>query len=97
MEGRSTAPVSVTVFTGDMPRVCSIFVWWQETLSQKLKKKKKKKKRRKEGGTNEQRKMTTVSAGLYMLGPGRGTIRRCILVGVGVALLEEACHCGGGL
>ena len=24
-----------------------------------------------------------------MLGPGRGTIRRCGLVGVGVALLEE--------
>jgi hypothetical protein len=24
---------------------------------------------------------------------GRGTIRRCDLVGVGVALLEELCHC----
>jgi hypothetical protein len=35
--------------------------------------------------------------GLNRLGPGRGTIRSCILVGVGVALLEEACHCGGGL
>ena len=23
-------------------------------------------------------------------------IRRCGLVGVGVALLEEVCHCGGG-
>ena len=32
-----------------------------------------------------------------MLGPGSGTIRRCGLVGVGVALLEEVCHCGGGL
>ena len=34
--------------------------------------------------------------GLNMLGPGSGTIRRCGLVGVGVALLEEVCHCGGG-
>lgn len=25
-----------------------------------------------------------------------GTIRRCGLVGVGVALLEEGDHCGGG-
>jgi hypothetical protein len=32
-----------------------------------------------------------------MLGPGRGTGRRCVLIGVGVALLEEVCHCGGGL
>jgi hypothetical protein len=32
-----------------------------------------------------------------MLGPGSGTIRECRLVGVGVALLEEVCHCGGGL
>jgi hypothetical protein len=29
-----------------------------------------------------------------MLGSRSGTIRRCGLVGVGVALLEEACHCG---
>jgi hypothetical protein len=29
---------------------------------------------------------------LNMLGPGR-----CGLVGVGVALLEEVCLCGGGL
>ena len=28
---------------------------------------------------------------------GGGTIRRYGLVGVGVALLEEVCHCGGGL
>ena len=28
---------------------------------------------------------------------GRGTIRRCGFVGVGGALLEEVCHCGGGL
>jgi len=34
---------------------------------------------------------------LYMLGPGNGTTRRCGLVGVGVALLEEVCHCGDGL
>jgi hypothetical protein len=27
---------------------------------------------------------------------GSGTIRRCGLVGVGVALLEEVCHCRGG-
>jgi hypothetical protein len=31
-----------------------------------------------------------------MLGPGSGTIRRCGLVGVGVALLKEVCHCGSG-
>ena len=35
--------------------------------------------------------------GLYLLGPGSGTIFRCGLVGVGVALLEEECHCGHGL
>jgi hypothetical protein len=29
-----------------------------------------------------------------MLGPGSDTIRTCGLVGVGVALLEEVCHCG---
>jgi hypothetical protein len=28
--------------------------------------------------------------------PGSGSIRRCGLVGVGV-VLEEVCHCGGGL
>jgi hypothetical protein len=32
-----------------------------------------------------------------MLGPGCGLIWRCGLVGVGVALLEEVCHCRGGL
>jgi hypothetical protein len=32
-----------------------------------------------------------------MLGPGSGTIRRCGLVEEGMALLEEVCHCGGGL
>jgi hypothetical protein len=32
--------------------------------------------------------------GLNVLGPGSGTVRRCGLVGVGVALLEEVCHCG---
>ena len=24
-----------------------------------------------------------------------GTVRRCGLIGVGVAMLEEVCHCGG--
>ena len=28
---------------------------------------------------------------------GSGAIRRCGYVQVGVALLEEICHCGGGL
>ena len=32
--------------------------------------------------------------GLNMLGPGNGTVRRCGLVRVSVALLEEVCHCG---
>jgi hypothetical protein len=34
--------------------------------------------------------------GLYMLGPGSDTIKRYDLVGIGVALLEEVCHCGSG-
>ena len=34
---------------------------------------------------------------LNMLGSGSGTIRRCGLVEVGVALLKEVCHCGGGI
>ena len=28
---------------------------------------------------------------------GRGTTRRCGFTEMGVALLEEVCHCGGGL
>jgi hypothetical protein len=32
-----------------------------------------------------------------MHGPGSGTVRVCSLVGVGVALLKEVCHCGGEL
>jgi hypothetical protein len=32
-----------------------------------------------------------------MLGLRSGTIRIYSLVGVGVALLEEVCHCGGGV
>jgi hypothetical protein len=32
-----------------------------------------------------------------MLGPGRSTIRRCGLVGEGVALLEKVYHCRDGL
>jgi hypothetical protein len=35
--------------------------------------------------------------GMSMLGPESGTIRSCGLVGLGVALLEEICHCGLGL
>jgi hypothetical protein len=35
--------------------------------------------------------------GLNMFGPGSDTIRKCGPVGVGVALLEEVCHCGGEL
>ena len=35
--------------------------------------------------------------GLNMLYPGSDNIRRCGLVGVDVALLEEVCYCGGGL
>jgi hypothetical protein len=35
--------------------------------------------------------------GLYMRGPGSGTIWRCGLVRVGEALLEEVYHCGCGL
>jgi hypothetical protein len=34
---------------------------------------------------------------LNILGPGSGTIKRCDIVGIGVALLEELCHCGVGL
>ena len=34
--------------------------------------------------------------GLYMLGPGSGTIKRCGLIGGGVALLKEVCHRGVG-
>jgi hypothetical protein len=32
-----------------------------------------------------------------MFGPGNGIIRRCGLVEVGVAFLEEVYHCGVGL
>ena len=39
----------------------------------------------------------TLCGGLNVLGPGSDTIRRCDLVGVGMALLEEVCNCGGGL
>ena len=34
--------------------------------------------------------------GLYMLGPGSGTVWKCGLFGIGIALLE-VCHCGSGL
>ena len=32
-----------------------------------------------------------------MLGPGDGTVSSCGLGRIGVALLEEVCHCGSGL
>jgi hypothetical protein len=35
--------------------------------------------------------------GLYILGPGSGTICRYGLVGIGVIWLEYVCHCGCGL
>ena len=35
--------------------------------------------------------------GLNMLVPRSGAIRRYGNVGVGVALLEDMCHCGDGL
>jgi hypothetical protein len=35
--------------------------------------------------------------GVNVLGPESGMIRRYGLVGVGMALLEEVCHCGHGL
>ena len=35
--------------------------------------------------------------GLNMIGPGSSTIRRYGLVGIGVDLLEEVSHFGGGL
>jgi hypothetical protein len=35
--------------------------------------------------------------GLNKFSSGSGTIKNCGLVGVGVALLEEVCHCGHGL
>ena len=49
-----------------------------------------------------------ICGGLSRFGPHRlmglnawsmrkGTIRRYVLVGVGVAFLEEVCHCGSGL
>ena len=41
--------------------------------------------------------MLTSCGGLNMLGPGSGIIRKCGLVGVGVALLEDVCHYGGRL
>ena len=43
-----------------------------------------------------QRILIGLCGGLNMLGPGSDTIRKCGLVGVGVALLEEVCHCQGG-
>jgi hypothetical protein len=32
--------------------------------------------------------------GLYILGPGSGTIGRCGPVGIGMTWLEWVCHCG---
>jgi hypothetical protein len=36
----------------------------------------------------------TLCDGLYILGPGSGTIWRYGLVGIGVTWLEWVCHCG---
>lgn len=41
--------------------------------------------------------MSLLTGGLNMLGPGNVTIRRCDIVGVGVALFKEVYHSGGGL
>ena len=38
----------------------------------------------------------TAAVLVCMFGSGSGTIRRCGLDGVGVAFLEEVCHCGDG-
>lgn len=35
-------------------------------------------------------------SGLNMLGPRSGTVRRCGLVGIGMALIQKVCHCGSG-
>jgi hypothetical protein len=35
--------------------------------------------------------------GLNVLDPESGTVRKWGLLGVGASLLEELCHCGGGL
>ena len=54
--------------------------------------------------SSPRKKMFNVSltpcGGLNRFGPhwpiGSGIIRRCGLIGVDVALLEEVCHCGAG-
>ncbi|MGE9574344.1 hypothetical protein ACQP3C_25135, partial [Escherichia coli] len=46
----------------------------------------------------ESHKERTLAVVLKKMAPkGSGTVRRCGFVGVGVALLEEVCHCGDGL
>jgi hypothetical protein len=40
--------------------------------------------------------LVRVCGGLNILGPGSSTIRRYGLVGIGLALLKESCHYGGG-
>jgi hypothetical protein len=42
------------------------------------------------------RKQDTLCDGLYILGPGSGTIWRYGFVGIGVTWLEWVCHCGCG-
>lgn len=44
--------------------------------------------------TNKQNNRFHMCICLHMLAPGNGTIRRCVLFGVGVSLLEGVCHCG---
>lgn len=43
----------------------------------------------------------TECGGLNAVGPqnlvGSGTVRRCGFAGMGIAWLEEVCHCGVGL
>jgi hypothetical protein len=50
----------------------------------------------KRGVTTKQPNKKTSWGGLNLLGPGSSTIRRCDLIGVGVALLEEIRHFGVG-
>ena len=51
----------------------------------------------KEPASKQEVESTEECGDLYMPDTGSGTIKRCGVVGVGVALLEEVCHCGGGL
>ena len=48
------------------------------------------------GSVEATRILVAGRGGLNMPRPRSGTIRKCGLVGVGVVLLEEVCHCGDG-